>query len=400
VELGQEFIAHNRLFRVLRPEVYAEDVLLDVAKIPEADRPYDPRNWRTPKSHDVVYAFSEDGQPLGHCLLGNMSPGQSCVFQGLIYYNKPGPNPGTCTLVGNGEVDHRPYDRLYVWLEYTIQDVLGKAEVTYRYPLGRRIPLATGEVVPVETVVPGMVFLLELGGAATVTKASPPERWHPDREFRDPDGYGFRRVIGTFQFTGWVQLMTVTVVGEVHRVTPGHLYWSQTRQGWYPIGSFKIGELLLTMEKLPVPIEALTPPRWVHETVHNVEVDEYHTYFVGRGKTAVWSHNGPGGAGCGLPVAADPGKAGKKLVRYGTAPETVEKLASDAAAALANPQVGIHGVSAFYRNPVPSSAEFSAVAQHFKIYKTLGRGHYTIELPNPVTQEVADTFNRVFGRIP
>lgn len=99
-------------------------------------------------------------------------------------------------------------------------------------------------------------------------------------------------------------------------------------------------------------------------------------------------------------VAADPGKPTKKLVRYGTAPETVEKLASDAAAALANPQVGIHGVSAIYRNPVPSSAEFAAVAQHFPIYKTLGKGHYTIELPNPVTQEVADTFNRVFGRIP
>lgn len=75
------------------------------------------------------------------------------------------------------------------------------------------------------------------------------------------------------------------------------------------------------------------------------------------------------------------------------------KPASDAARALATPQLGIHGVSAFYRNPVPSFADFAEVQRFFKVYKTLGKGHYTIELPQPVTQEVADTFNCVFGRI-
>jgi hypothetical protein len=84
------------------------------------------------------------------------------------------------------------------------------------------------------------------------------------------------------------------------------------------------------------------------------------------------------------------------LVRY----ETVEKLASDAAAGLANPSIRIHGVSTFYRNPVPSSADFAAVRQYFNVYQTLRKGHFTIELANPVTQQVADIFNRVFGRIP
>lgn len=111
-------------------------------------------------------------------------------------------------------------------------------------------------------------------------------------------------------------------------------------------------------------------------------------------------HNALSGAGCGIPKAADPGKPGKKLVRYGTAPETAQELARDAAAALANPKVDIHGVSVFYRDPVPSAAEFGEVAKHFNVYKTLRKGHYTIELPYPVTQEVTDTFNRIFGRIP
>lgn len=107
-----------------------------------------------------------------------------------------------------------------------------------------------------------------------------------------------------------------------------------------------------------------------------------------------------GGPGSGIPTAIDPAKPGKKLVRYGRDPETVEMLSSDAAAALANPQIGIHGVSVFYRNSVPSSAEFAEVQKHFNVYKTLRKGHYTIELPSPVTQDVADVFNRVFGRIP
>jgi hypothetical protein len=99
-------------------------------------------------------------------------------------------------------------------------------------------------------------------------------------------------------------------------------------------------------------------------------------------------------------TAADPAKPGKKLVRYGTAPESVEKLTGEATVALANPKVGIHGVSVFYRNAVPSAAEFTDVQKYFTIYKTLRKGHYTVELPNPVTQQIADTFNRVFGRIP
>jgi hypothetical protein len=138
----------------------------------------------------------------------------------------------------------------------------------------------------------------------------------------------------------------------------------------------------------------------VHETVYNVEVDEYHIDFVDKEKASGWVHNGLGGAGCAVATAADPAKPGKKLVRYGTAPESVAKLAGEAAAALANPKVGVHGVSVFYRNPVPAAAEFAEVQKYFNVYKTLRKGHFTVEIPSPVTQEVADTFNRVFGRIP
>jgi hypothetical protein len=89
--------------------------------------------------------------------------------------------------------------------------------------------------------------------------------------------------------------------------------------------------------------------------------------------------------------------AGKNLIRYGS-PDTVEKLAEDAARAEAS--LGHHGVSAILRNP-PSfphgQAECDEAAQAFPIIQT-GRNphHYTVMLPKPVTQAVADLFNSVF----
>jgi hypothetical protein len=58
-----------------------------------------------------------------------------------------------------------------------------------------------------------------------------------------------------------VVLMTVTIQGQVHRVTPGHLYWSVTRQSWHRLYTFRVGELVSTAEKVPVPIEAMAPQR-------------------------------------------------------------------------------------------------------------------------------------------
>lgn len=87
------------------------------------------------------------------------------------------------------------------------------------------------------------------------------------------------------------------------------------------------------------------------------------------------------------------------LYRFGQAPESVAKLADDAARAEA--VLGIHGVSATARAPrrAAASARRGDVEKHFAVHNT-GRdpAHRTIELPKPVTQEVADRFNRLFGR--
>ncbi len=83
---------------------------------------------------------------------------------------------------------------------------------------------------------------------------------------------------------------------------------------------------------------------------------------------------------------------GKKLVRYGS-PDSVEKLAADAAAAEA--KLGYHGVSAILRNPPKfphGQADFGEAAKVFKIIKTGNNpSHYTVILPNAASLRSAAT---------
>jgi hypothetical protein len=93
--------------------------------------------------------------------------------------------------------------------------------------------------------------------------------------------------------------------------------------------------------------------------------------------------------------------ADEVLKRFGTDPETVEKLAS--AAAQAQGVLGIHGVSVTARPTTAAAghADRTEIEKHFRVHDTPSRRdplHRTVELPQPVTPEVAELFNRLFGR--
>ena len=88
------------------------------------------------------------------------------------------------------------------------------------------------------------------------------------------------------------------------------------------------------------------------------------------------------------------------LSRFGDVPESVQKLADDSAKA--EKVLGIHGVSVTARTPrwTAPAAKRSDVEKYFSVHNTGNDPlHRTVELPKPVTQEVADLFNRLFGRI-
>jgi hypothetical protein len=100
-------------------------------------------------------------------------------------------------------------------------------------------------------------------------------------------------------------------------------------------------------------------------------------------------------------VAEDPTRGEETLSRLGTSYESATRLSRKAAEAEA--VLGIHGVSVSASPPrgPASQASRRAVEQHFRVHDTPRRAdplHRTVELPKPVTREVADLFNRLFGR--
>ncbi len=94
--------------------------------------------------------------------------------------------------------------------------------------------------------------------------------------------------------------------------------------------------------------------------------------------------------------------AGGMLYRFGTKAETASELAAQAAKAEAG---GFgHGVSVTTRAPTKTPASAGtreSIEAQFPVKRTGdSAGHHTVELPKPVTNEVAGLFNRLFGRTP
>jgi hypothetical protein len=96
------------------------------------------------------------------------------------------------------------------------------------------------------------------------------------------------------------------------------------------------------------------------------------------------------------------GGSGENLARLGTSPESAARLARKAAEAEA--VIGIHGVSvtAAPEHRACSRASRVEVERAFRVHDTPTRHdplHRTVELPKPITHEVAQRFNLLFGRI-
>ena len=91
----------------------------------------------------------------------------------------------------------------------------------------------------------------------------------------------------------------------------------------------------------------------------------------------------------------------ERLKRLGTTRESVARLARKAEEA--ERAIGIHGVSVTAGTAIgpASTVDRDDVEQHFPVHETPTRAdpwHRTVELPRPVTQDVADQFNQLFGR--
>jgi hypothetical protein len=86
----------------------------------------------------------------------------------------------------------------------------------------------------------------------------------------------------------------VSFGGTTVTSTPNHLFYSASRGAWVPVGSLRPGELLRGESGVTSPILAISPPRHGFIELYGIEVEEFHTYFVGGEAGSALVHNGMG----------------------------------------------------------------------------------------------------------
>jgi Pretoxin HINT domain len=98
-----------------------------------------------------------------------------------------------------------------------------------------------------------------------------------------------RRVVDTF--TRIAPILNLHVGGRIIETTREHPFYVDGK-GWRTAHELRIGDVLLSHDGLRVAVEGLAESGRV-ETVYNLEVEDYHTYFVGSPEWSfdVWAHN-------------------------------------------------------------------------------------------------------------
>jgi hypothetical protein len=94
------------------------------------------------------------------------------------------------------------------------------------------------------------------------------------------------------------ELMLVTVDGKTLKITPNHPLWVVNRAEWVAAGDLAVGDLLLDDDGTTVQISAVQRVLRPGVDVHNLTVDDIHTFFVVVGGSSLLVHNT--GPLCGL----------------------------------------------------------------------------------------------------
>ncbi len=110
------------------------------------------------------------------------------------------------------------------------------------------------------------------------------------RDEFDPDGPVEVKVVeAVFSRTG--RILGLRIGGEVIETTAEHPFYVQGA-GWKRAGELAQGDLLRTLEDGWLAVQEVDDTE-VYETVYNLRVSDYHTYFVGGEEWgfSVWAHN-------------------------------------------------------------------------------------------------------------
>jgi hypothetical protein len=113
----------------------------------------------------------------------------------------------------------------------------------------------------------------------------------PDPPVLMANGLWLSRVVGTIKHTA-PSVLEVSWPGTTVTGTPDHPFFSVSRNAWLPAHELQVGEFLRTDNNLVAPVQSVSKPRLGSFEVFNVEVERFHTYFVGKGGAGALVHNG------------------------------------------------------------------------------------------------------------
>ena len=215
----------------------------------------------------------------------------------------------------------KPITRIEV--HYVFEEFLGRAEVTYHFPVKQLILVEPDCVVQAGQLRPGMQFRIESGEIATVTRVGQSKLWDAPPPAQEGE-LCRRRIVGTVERVSF-SVMDLVIAGIKITTTPGHRFWSATHDDWRPAAHLRAGESLRSPVGELVPIEHVSAPRQEPIKVYNLEIEQYNNYFVGGETQSVWVHNGLAG-GCGVPKPVEVADAeiGAKLYKKGWPGAVVE----------------------------------------------------------------------------
>jgi hypothetical protein len=106
----------------------------------------------------------------------------------------------------------------------------------------------------------------------------------------DPEGPLELKVVEeVFLRHGWI--LNLHVGGQIIRTTPEHPFYVRGK-GWLEAGQLSVGDLLSSQDRRWVPVQDVLDTG-EFETVYNLRVADFHTYFVGSRNWgfSVWAHN-------------------------------------------------------------------------------------------------------------
>jgi hypothetical protein len=137
--------------------------------------------------------------------------------------------------------------------------------------------------------VPGTGVLMADGSTKPIEDVDNGDRvWAADPETGEA---GPRAITALITGHGDKTLVNITINDDTITATDEHPFWVNSRGEWIDAEDVQPGDLLLDNTGVTLTVDEVTIRNTIDQTVHNLTIDDLHTYYVRVGGVAALVHN-------------------------------------------------------------------------------------------------------------